>query len=48
MMQSLLRYKLEFERVHGICYVVVRVADILEDMIFSNFLPANFRGTYIR
>lgn len=45
---SLLRYARAFKRPRGVRVVYVRLADITEAMMSSNFLAVSSRATYIR
>lgn len=45
LMQSLLSYTRAFEKDYGVCFVIVRESDIVEDMTSCNFLAASSAAT---
>lgn len=46
-MQSLLSYVEEFDEDYNVRSVDVRITDVMDDMMYSNFFAANCRTVYI-
>lgn len=47
-MHSVLSYEQAFEEGDIVCTIDVHITDFTDDLMYSDFLPANFRVTYVR
>lgn len=46
--QRLLRYARAGDKDYGSCFVDAGIADIVEDMMSTNYLAANYKETHVR